>query len=686
MSRREFKNLKDVNQTTSELDNLRLLSIDDLLKLQDLLVIYVRRRQNRIRVDEEDTRRKLQNFAVRLDDQCRAFQRIVDAIHGREDWTRLSPKEPTPEGTTPPRKESGKNSPDFTSSNPKIIISAPPSPYQATVEDVEDDPSDETSMVESYHYVHPQETPPTAPGPPIQTPPVVLVRAPTDGLEEQTARTSKPEQTTDTKRPEDIKPKATNGRPHRENGWSDWRAEEDDEARDLRKPSKVVTQTQRDERPLVDIQAEIERLQAELNHLKIHGVPKDEAPSTPGGKRRAYHPSMDLGVTDEPLQPSPLRRKRSMTTPGAEKPTEYQTDSDSHKPRRTPKPSPRERPYDYAGPSTSQKVRDSPRQNYLRPNHSPKTPQSAVEMGSSPWFDNVAPIDEGYVSNQKTDRYGADPRRSAPNVGESSSRTYKQGPSFAGEKRTHRFSENFGARPVDVERAFNDWLNTQDGRMGDFDLFGPAPFDDQAAPGPSRRLRESSTRNSSGSRAEESRAPPVEQKLPVTLEELYNGAKRSFNIRRTVIDSATGRPKEEVKPLEVPIYRGLKPGAKIKFAGEGGVSPEGLRQDLHFIIEQRDHPMFTRQDRDLHAVVEIGLGESLLGWQRTITSICGKTVKVGHEGPTPPSWQEPFAGLGMCSYKNNEERGDLIVGVKIKYPGQLNERQKALIRAALMEK
>lgn len=152
------------------------------------------------------------------------------------------------------------------------------------------------------------------------------------------------------------------------------------------------------------------------------------------------------------------------------------------------------------------------------------------------------------------------------------------------------------------------------------------------------------------------------------------------------MDPGTGRPKEEVKSLDVPIYRGLKPRSKIKFQGEGGVSPLGYKQDLHFILVEKAHPVFTRRDRDLHTVVEIGLGESLLGWQRTITSICGKTVKVSHEGPTPPNWQEPFAGLGMCSSKNVEERGDLIVGVKIKYPGVLSERQKALIRAALMEK
>lgn len=660
--------------------------MSDLQALQDLLIIYVRRRSSRIRVDEQEFKRKLQNFRVRFDDQCRAFYRIVDAVNGREDWARLSPKEPSTNVTAPPTKEPGKSTPESSTSNPKITISSPPSPYQATVEEVEDDPSDEPSLVESYHYVHPMETPPAAPEAPIQTPPVVLVRAPTDGLEEQASQSLKLKDSSNSKYSKGVKLNDLKDRGTRSSEWSGWRVEDnEDDVYDPRKPSQIVAQTQHDERPLEDIQEEIIRLQAELDHIKLHGVPKDQSPPPPSGKRRTHHPSMDLGVTNEPpLDPYPSRRHRAMTTPSAEMPADYEADTEFRRPRRTPKPSPRERLYDYAGPSSSRKTRDSPRQSHLRPNHSPQTPQSAVEMGSSPWLSDN-PIDEGYASNQKTDRYGVDPRRSLPMVNDSGGSTSQQGPGYAKAKRNHRYSDNYGTRPVDVERAFNDFLNSSEGLRPDFDLFGPSPLD--AQPGPSRRPGESSTRNSSGSRGpEDTRPPPIEREVVATLEEIYEGTVKKFKIRRTAVDPATGRPKDEVKALEVPIYRGLKPGSRIKFQGEGGVSPSGHKQDLHFILVEKAHPVFTRRDRDLHTVCEIGLGESLLGWQRTIKSICGRTVKVSHEGPTPPSWQEPFAGLGMCSSKNVEERGDLIVGVKIKYPSALSERQKALIRAALMEK
>jgi DnaJ family protein B protein 4 len=81
--------------------------------------------------------------------------------------------------------------------------------------------------------------------------------------------------------------------------------------------------------------------------------------------------------------------------------------------------------------------------------------------------------------------------------------------------------------------------------------------------------------------------------------------------------------------------------------------------------------------------IDVSLLEALCGWQKTVTSICGKPIKIQHQGPTPAQWKEPLAGLGMCSHKNQNQRGDLIVAINIKYPGPLNDRQKMLLREAL---
>ena len=168
----------------------------------------------------------------------------------------------------------------------------------------------------------------------------------------------------------------------------------------------------------------------------------------------------------------------------------------------------------------------------------------------------------------------------------------------------------------------------------------------------------------------------------MSLDEIFYGTVKKLKVRRTVEDPISHRYRDEEHILEVPIYRGLKPGSKIKFSGEGGISSSGAWQDLHFILTEKQHPVFTLRDRDLYCVLEIPLADSLLGWQRTLTSICGKQIKLSHPGPTPSSWQECFAGLGMCSHRNTNERGDLFVGIKIKYPTGLSEKQRGLIRDA----
>ncbi|KAH8586927.1 hypothetical protein B0O99DRAFT_695019 [Bisporella sp. PMI_857] len=52
------------------------------------------------------------------------------------------------------------------------------------------------------------------------------------------------------------------------------------------------------------------------------------------------------------------------------------------------------------------------------------------------------------------------------------------------------------------------------------------------------------------------------------------------------------------------IKPGVKNGSKIKFKGVGDQEEAG-RQDLHFIIEEKPHPLFTRDGDDLHQTVEL---------------------------------------------------------------------------------
>ena len=190
------------------------------------------------------------------------------------------------------------------------------------------------------------------------------------------------------------------------------------------------------------------------------------------------------------------------------------------------------------------------------------------------------------------------------------------------------------------------------------------------------------------------RAPPRRQRTPevtvlerplhVSIEDLYNGTQKRLRINRKTYDEHTGKVSTGEKILEVPIKKGLKAGSKIKFSGVGD-QIEGGTQDIHFVITEKPHDSFKRDGDDLKTEVEISLKEALTGWQRTVKTIDDKQVGVSSAGPTGPQWVERYPGQGMPLTKKGKEgqRGDLLVGVKIKFPTSLTTDQKAGLKQIL---
>ncbi|PPJ59381.1 hypothetical protein CBER1_06902 [Cercospora berteroae] len=174
----------------------------------------------------------------------------------------------------------------------------------------------------------------------------------------------------------------------------------------------------------------------------------------------------------------------------------------------------------------------------------------------------------------------------------------------------------------------------------------------------------------------------VEKPLPVSLEEMYNGAQKKLKVQRKTYDAQTGKQNTEDKILSVPIKRGLKAGSKIKYPDMGD-QVEGGTQDLHFIIKEKAHPLFTRDGDDIKHTVEISLKEALTGWNRKVQTIDGKQLSVSSAGPTNPDWIERFPGQGMPKSKTPTVRGDFIVGVKIKFPTSLTPQQKQQLKEVL---
>ncbi|KAI1847225.1 hypothetical protein JX265_013350 [Neoarthrinium moseri] len=173
----------------------------------------------------------------------------------------------------------------------------------------------------------------------------------------------------------------------------------------------------------------------------------------------------------------------------------------------------------------------------------------------------------------------------------------------------------------------------------------------------------------------------VERGLPLTLEELYNGVTKKMKIKRKTFDDSGKRTTSD-QVLEVPIKPGLKKGSKIKFKGVGD-QEEGGKQDLHFIVEEKPHPLFIRDGDDLIHTVDLELKEALTGWKRTVTTIDGKQLTLDKGGPTAPGSTDSYPGQGMPISKKPGERGNFIIKYNVKFPTTLTAQQKAELKKIL---
>ncbi|SCU97913.1 LAFA_0G14180g1_1 [Lachancea sp. 'fantastica'] len=175
-------------------------------------------------------------------------------------------------------------------------------------------------------------------------------------------------------------------------------------------------------------------------------------------------------------------------------------------------------------------------------------------------------------------------------------------------------------------------------------------------------------------------SPPPEEKtvqvnLPVNLEDLFHGKKKSFKITR----KGPGGTSEK-QQVDIQLKPGWKAGTKITYKNEGDYNPQtGRRQTLQFIIQEKPNERYSRDGNDLIYSLPLSFKESLLGFNKTIQTIDGRTLPISRVQPVQPADVSKYPGQGMPIAKTPSQRGDLIVKYKIDYPVSLSAAQRSVI-------
>ncbi|MFX0006904.1 MAG: DnaJ C-terminal domain-containing protein [Promethearchaeota archaeon] len=158
--------------------------------------------------------------------------------------------------------------------------------------------------------------------------------------------------------------------------------------------------------------------------------------------------------------------------------------------------------------------------------------------------------------------------------------------------------------------------------------------------------------------------------MEIDFMDAFYGGKKKVQYK----DPTTG----QMKTLNVNIPRGIKDDQKLRLKGKG-MSGEngGVPGDLYIAIHIRKHPKFERRDDDIYIEQEVPYTTATLGGKIQVQGI-EKILNVNVPAGTNDSSLLRLKNQGF--YKiNSDQRGNLLVKIKIKIPGKLNKNQKNLL-------
>lgn len=194
-----------------------------------------------------------------------------------------------------------------------------------------------------------------------------------------------------------------------------------------------------------------------------------------------------------------------------------------------------------------------------------------------------------------------------------------------------------------------------------------------------------------------SKGQDVEADVHITLEEAYQGAKRTIEVRAGEeacrVCGGTGQiagatchvcrgtgVATPLKRVEASIPAGVKDGQRIRLGGQGGPGAGGgAAGDLYLRVHLEAHPRFERRDDDLHVEVDLPVEDAALGGEVKVPTLKGKTLALKVPAGTQGGKQFRLAGQGMPRQRGGY--GDLYARVRLVLPEPMTDEQRRLFEA-----
>ncbi|XP_030009673.1 dnaJ homolog subfamily B member 13 [Sphaeramia orbicularis] len=176
---------------------------------------------------------------------------------------------------------------------------------------------------------------------------------------------------------------------------------------------------------------------------------------------------------------------------------------------------------------------------------------------------------------------------------------------------------------------------------------------------------------------------PIERDLHLSLDDLFHGCTKKIKISRRVMneDGCTSSIRDKI--LTIVVKPGWKEGMKITFPKEGDQGPNNVPADIVFIVCQKSHPLFVRQNNDLIYKAQISLEMALTGFSVDVETLDGRLLNIPINEIVHPAYRKVVTGEGLPLFEDPSQRGNLIITFDIKFPEKLSAERKQLIKQAL---
>lgn len=163
--------------------------------------------------------------------------------------------------------------------------------------------------------------------------------------------------------------------------------------------------------------------------------------------------------------------------------------------------------------------------------------------------------------------------------------------------------------------------------------------------------------------------------LPITLEQIYNGAETEINISLPEYDNQ-GLLHRVPRTFRVNVPKGASDGQRLRLPGKGGTGLNGGKPgDLYLVMKVQPHPIYRVDGRDLYMDLPLAPWEAVLGTTVQLPTL-GGTVEMTIPPNTVAGRKLRLAKRGLPA--GDHANGDLYALVHIEVPKTATDREREL--------